>query len=839
MLKTQIFQIQYGKSSTRQKKIFTSDGTLSIIQKNATSYQVAISDDCEKEIYRRQVTDASVYQLGKEMNIGAFDIYIDSEKENKNFPANSVNFVQKKSSEPIPEISRISASQLRPSLPLSRNKPFVSSKISNNTNSINNNIVPNIKTEQTEAPSAAVISSNARSNHPSLPLRFAASSSVIPSLSSSSYRTEAYKANLMMSNPAVDSLSVKSQSQSQSLPTMQANTNVSPIKLHAFHLKELKPHQVEAAEFILRCFQGKRQSPSFQELFYNRNNFDDTDSDHDCDCGVLSTSHGVNGLKRPRTSDDISEGGGGELDWLEIETQTPPSSSSSSFISTSSVAATGTATASVKVYHGAILADEMGLGKTFVSLAALYAVVRHSSSQAQQGSRAVIVCPSALIDNWTREVKRWIGDFLLKPLVVRSGGTSSSNSSSKKSSASSAGGGMKSQNDLIIQNFRYGNTPLLIISYDMFRKYASEINQTKRFDAIICDEGHRLKNTLGTKTMASLTQCPARMRLILTGTPIQNDLEELHAMVSFVAPGYLGTLSEFRRLVSTPIARMRSCCDDNSSSSSSGSYDSNTVDSLGCGNTLIDKRVETNKRDAASSPAVDADCGRAQTLRVGEHAMSSLRTLLTGLILRRTQTDILRASLPPRLDVTVYCALSAMQRTQYDEAASSMFATLGIAAKDVRRAVALNQPRPATSTNASAAGNKGKKNNRDYIDSSGRSSVDIDVSASASMSGCSQNSDLCVDDFANELQQDDDSSSVNDSVSGGSSSSSDDDEAEEDRSSTATFKYSTVLPQLQKLRKVCNFYFDDDNGDNEDANVNANDANNEDDSKNKRIHAHM
>lgn len=91
----------------------------------------------------------------------------------------------------------------------------------------------------------------------------------------------------------------------------------------------------------------------------------------------------------------------------------------------------------------------------------------------------------------------------------------------------------------------------------MFRKYSDTINLNSNFNFLICDEGHRLKNIDGTKTINSLKysfifisvskliintsrSCRAKFRLVLTGTPIQNDLEELYALISFVSPHLLG-----------------------------------------------------------------------------------------------------------------------------------------------------------------------------------------------------------------------------------------------------------------------------------------------------------
>lgn len=66
---------------------------------------------------------------------------------------------------------------------------------------------------------------------------------------------------------------------------------------------------------------------------------------------------------------------------------------------------------------------------------------------------------------------------------------------------------------------------------------------------IICDEGHRLKSA-GAKTTQALRAFSTSRRIILSGTPIQNELSEFHSMVDFVIPGLLDTLQLFRKSVS-------------------------------------------------------------------------------------------------------------------------------------------------------------------------------------------------------------------------------------------------------------------------------------------------
>ena len=88
----------------------------------------------------------------------------------------------------------------------------------------------------------------------------------------------------------------------------------------------------------------------------------------------------------------------------------------------------------------------------------------------------------------------------------------------------------------------------MVISYEMFRTYSAALNTCDCLDVLVCDEGHRLKNACGTSTTWALGNSIAMRRLVLTGTPIQNNLEELYAVVQFVVPGYLGNETHIKLL---------------------------------------------------------------------------------------------------------------------------------------------------------------------------------------------------------------------------------------------------------------------------------------------------
>lgn len=242
---------------------------------------------------------------------------------------------------------------------------------------------------------------------------------------------------------------------------------------------------------------------------------------------------------------------------------------------------------------GAILADDMGTGKTLTALAVLWCLCRHGKG------KAVIVCPSTLVDNWKAELKKWFPKNLDRTALFINGSNRSS--------------GAKGT-DSVIESFATSHPamrPLLVLSYDMFRIYADVLNDITTFNTIICDEGHKIKNALGTKTTLALGNCCAMQRLVLTGTPIQNNLNELFAVVQFAAPGYLGDLKEFQTKYSDPITK-----------------------------------------HSTSSP-------------LAVRAKERLRAALRRLLLRRDRDAILKSVLPPRIVTGVVCLMAGRQEDMY------------------------------------------------------------------------------------------------------------------------------------------------------------------------------
>ena len=87
--------------------------------------------------------------------------------------------------------------------------------------------------------------------------------------------------------------------------------------------------------------------------------------------------------------------------------------------------------------------------------------------------------------------------------------------------------------------------PVIIVSYETLRTLADELGESP-VGLILCDEAHRLKNSQN-QTYTALNALNVQRRVLLTGTPIQNDLTEYFALLDFAVPGYLGTRAEFKK----------------------------------------------------------------------------------------------------------------------------------------------------------------------------------------------------------------------------------------------------------------------------------------------------
>lgn len=181
---------------------------------------------------------------------------------------------------------------------------------------------------------------------------------------------------------------------------------------------------------------------------------------------------------------------------------------------------------------GAILADEMGLGKTLQCIALIYTLLKQSPFGGRPVIKhAIIVTPSSLINNWRDEFKKWIGN--------ERGVTVFAVTAQNKADY------LKALKSSLTFN-------VLIISYETFTQCADVLDKL-RFDLLICDEGHRLKNSKSKTFKTILDVIKTDRKIIVTGTPFQNNFEELYSLANFVNPDVLGKYSKFKRIYEDPI----------------------------------------------------------------------------------------------------------------------------------------------------------------------------------------------------------------------------------------------------------------------------------------------
>ena len=164
-----------------------------------------------------------------------------------------------------------------------------------------------------------------------------------------------------------------------------------------------------------------------------------------------------------------------------------------------------------------ILADEMGLGKTLQTIAFL-GYLRFI--QGISGPHLVVV-PKSTLDNWKREFTRWIPE--VDVLVLQ--------------------GDKESRHELIAERLVDEKFDVCITSYEMILREKSHLKKFA-WEYIIIDEAHRIKNE--ESSLAQVIRIfNSRNRLLITGTPLQNNLHELWALLNFLLPDVFGDSEAF------------------------------------------------------------------------------------------------------------------------------------------------------------------------------------------------------------------------------------------------------------------------------------------------------
>lgn len=239
-----------------------------------------------------------------------------------------------------------------------------------------------------------------------------------------------------------------------------------------------------------------------------------------------------------------------------------------------------------------ILADEMGLGKTcqVISFMAHLKV-----SEAKKGPHLVIV-PSSTLENWLREFNKFCPGLTVQAYY-----------------------GSQSEREELRYDLLNNEYDVLVTTYNLATGAAPDFKflRNQNFNMIVYDEGHMLKNSTSER-YNKLMRLRAKFRLLLTGTPLQNNLKELVSLLAFMLPDLFNDKRE---------------------------------DLQG----LFNQKVST----------VDTSENNYNPL-LSLQAITKAKTMMTPFVLRRKKIQVLK-HLPGKTHIIETCKLTPIQRTIYDD----------------------------------------------------------------------------------------------------------------------------------------------------------------------------
>ncbi|KAJ3094960.1 hypothetical protein HDU97_007415 [Phlyctochytrium planicorne] len=234
-----------------------------------------------------------------------------------------------------------------------------------------------------------------------------------------------------------------------------------------------------------------------------------------------------------------------------------------------------------------ILADEMGLGKTIQTIS----LITYLMEKKKQYGPFLVIVPLGTITNWQLEFEKWAP--AVNKIVFK---------------------GQPHERRRLAQEIRGGNFNVIITTYEYIIKEKALLSKIK-WIYIIIDEGHRMKNTQSKLSITLMQFYNTRYRLILTGTPLQNNLPELWALLNFILPKIFNSIKTFDEWFSSPFS---------------------------AGGTAGQAALELNEEE--------------RLLMV-----KGLHKALRPFLLRRLKKDV-ESELPDKVEIIVKCAMSTLQR---------------------------------------------------------------------------------------------------------------------------------------------------------------------------------
>lgn len=260
-----------------------------------------------------------------------------------------------------------------------------------------------------------------------------------------------------------------------------------------------------------------------------------------------------------------------------------------------------------------ILADEMGLGKTLQTIS-LLGYLRYCRGVA---GPHIIITPKSTLDNWKREFSRWTPD--VNVLVLQ--------------------GTKEERNQLIANPIMHCDFDVIVTSYEIVIREKATFKKFN-WQYIVIDEAHRIKNE---QSMLSqiIRLFHSRHRLLITGTPLQNNLHELWALLNFILPEVFGDSDAFDAWFSRgELTESGEPTDESQGQIQNGSVGQQEGDVKKESEATIDQKQNS--------------------------IVSQLHKVLQPFLLRRIKSDV-EKSLLPKQEMNVYIGMSDMQRKWYQK----------------------------------------------------------------------------------------------------------------------------------------------------------------------------
>ncbi|NYI05476.1 DEAD/DEAH box helicase [Allostreptomyces psammosilenae] len=289
---------------------------------------------------------------------------------------------------------------------------------------------------------------------------------------------------------------------------------------------------------------------------------------------------------------------------------------------------------------GGCLADDMGLGKT-ITLIALHL---HRQAPTADGTApgtagpTLVVCPASLLGNWEREIRRFAPGTPVRRFHA------GARSLDGLAAAPDAAAPDAAAPDASAEDGEAASGGFVLTTYGTMRLDVDRL-ATVDWGLVVADEAQHVKNPRSA-TARALRRLPARARVALTGTPVENNLSELWAILDWTTPGLLGTLSAFRTRWAGPIE-------------------------------AAGRVTPTGGGRAATGTAPNQAAGSATATAAGTATAERFARLIRPFLLRRRKSDPgIAPELPPKTETDRPVALTREQAGLYEAVVREIMAEI-------------------------------------------------------------------------------------------------------------------------------------------------------------------